>query len=237
MSDRRVVSWARGAAVTAPALALHVDLDEQVEIGREGDLPVGVEPEDPGISRLALSVTARATGWELRSTNRNGAVLHRWGQAPTMLEFDRPAHVRWPRAGVRLLGKEPGVEHWVLFEADDYLLPAPEDLATTNAATYIPSAPRPLTSAQRDALTIVFAEHLAWPPVTSPVALARETAGRKLGISYAGVVDRLTAAQRKAHQLGSPQQVGLMEPDYLYVLVARGYLDAPTARVEADDLD
>jgi hypothetical protein len=239
MSVRRVVSWARHASgpQTYPALAMSPDIGDEIAAGREADLPVGIDPDDVGVSRLALSITAHETGWELRVTNRNGAVLHRWGQAPTMLDLERPVHLRWPRAGIRLLGKNPDVEHWVLLEADEYMLAMPGGVSgEASPGTHISTAPRPLTDAQRDALTTVFAQHLEWPPITHPMAMARETAGRRLGISYAGIVDRLHGAQRKAHQLGSNQQFGLMEPDYLYVLVARGYLTPPVTHVEAEDL-
>jgi hypothetical protein len=237
MSERRVVSWARGADLPAASLAVSLDVGDVIDAGREADLPVGSDPEDPGISRVGLSITAGETAWELRVTNRNGAVLHRWGQAPAILEFERPMQLRWPRAGVRLIGKDSEVEHWILLEAGDYALPRPgEPGGHAGAGTYVASAPRPLTDAQRDALQAVFEQHLAWPPITNPVVTARETAGRRLGISYTGIVDRLQGAQRKAHQLGSQQQFGLMEPDYLYILVARGYLAPPSTRMEADDL-
>jgi hypothetical protein len=236
MSARRVVSLARSADGPADPLAMAVEIGTEIDAGREADLPVGIDPEDPGISRVAVSIAAHDEAWELRVRNRNGAVLHRWGQAPAILELDRPVHLRWPRAGVRLIGKNGDVEHWILLEADDYALPRPGEVGNAGGATYVASAPRPLTDAQRDALHAVFEQHLAWPPITNPVVTARETAGRRLGISYAGIVDRLQGAQRKAHQLGSHQQFGLMEPDYLYVLVSRGYLAAPNDHVEADEL-
>jgi hypothetical protein len=240
MAQHRAVAFPRDTtgATTYPPLALTLGVGEQVHAGREAELPIGIDPEDPGISRLALSITAGEAGWELRLTNRNGGVLHRWGQAPAMLEAERSVHVRWPRVGVRLVGRAAGVEHWILLEADDYALPVPGATAPEDSgATSIATPPRPLTGAQEDALRAVFADHLVWPPLTNPAPMARETAGRRLGISYAGVVDRLKGAQHKAHQLGSTQQFGLMEPDYLYVLVARGYLPAPDTEVAAEALN
>jgi hypothetical protein len=214
-----------------------LQLGEQLAIGREGELPIATDPEDPGVSRVALTVTARPAGWELWGSNRNGVVLHRWGQPAATLELERAVHVRWPRIGVRLSGTLPGTEHWVLLEGDDYAVSAPASPQIDTAdGTVVPAPPRPLTEPQRMALVSVFAEYLAWPPLTSPQPVARETAGRHLGISYAGVVDRLQGAQRKALQLGSTQHVGLMDPDYLYLLVARGYLAAPNERFPAREV-
>ena len=212
-------------------------LGESLLIGREGDLPLGVDVPDTGVSRRALTVTARPEGWQLVCTNSNGAVLHPWGQAASWLERNKPLTRRWPRIGIRVIGSAQDAQHWVLLEAGQYRTPAvgqPHGAASTN--TQRPEPPGPLTPAQVDALTTVFAAHLAWPPVAGPLPVKLEAAARKLRVTDGAVAQRLEAAQRRAYKLGSHRQVGVMDPEYLYVLVANGYLPPPTAETDAEPL-
>ncbi len=90
-----------------------------------------------------------------------------------------------------------------------------------------------LTRAQLDALTTVFAPHLAGGPVPGPLPVKLEAAARRLGVSDGAVAQRLEAAQQRAYKLGSHRQVGVTDPDYLYVLVGNGYLPAPGGHVDA----
>ena len=68
---------------------LPIEMGESLVVGREGDLPVGVDLADTGVSRQALTVTATAEGWELVCTNSNRAALHPWGQAASWPERNK----------------------------------------------------------------------------------------------------------------------------------------------------
>jgi hypothetical protein len=219
---------------TPRAVYLSVQVGQSLLIGREGDLPAGVEIADTGISRRALTVAARPDGWQIISTNGNGAVLHPWGQAASWLERNKPLSRRWPRIGIRLIGSLHDAQHWVLLESDQYELPAIAELhGRPSTNTLRPARPGPLTAAQLDALRTVFAPHLAWPPVPGALPVKLEAAARRLHVSDGAVAQRLEAAQQRAYKLGSHRQVGVMDPEYMYVLVSNGYLPAPTARIDA----
>jgi hypothetical protein len=213
---------------------LPLRLGASLIIGREGDLPVGVDLPDTGVSRHALLITATADGFRLVCTNSNRAALYLWGQAASWPERNTTVTLRWPRVAVRVIGSLPDVEHWVLLESDTYPLPAVGELrgpASTN--TNSPDAPAPLTPAQLDALAGVFAQHLAWPPVAGPMPTKLQAVARHLGVTDGAIAQRLEAAQQRAYKLGSHRQVGVTDPGYLYVLVGHGYLPAPTTHVEA----
>ena len=218
------------------AIVHPMDVDDVVVAGRFGDVQIGVDPDDGGISRQALTVSPTRSGWRLRLTNRNGGVVYKWGQAAALLVGDQPTVIRWPRVGIRLLGTVTDLHHWVFLEADRYALAdvRQSDFAE-GARTALAPPPAALTPAQHAALVAVFAEHLAWPPFTGPVPVALETVGRRLGVSYAAVVQRLEGARQRAYRLGGHQQFGVSEPDYLYTLVAHGYLSTPTLLVNEDD--
>src|SRR4051794_15891817 len=89
---------ARGCRVTA---AEQVPLGHRREIGREGDLPIAVTVPNPAVSRHAAGVTPTEHGWQIEVLNRNGAVLHPWGQAPELAGARET--VNWPLVGLRLL--------------------------------------------------------------------------------------------------------------------------------------
>ena len=230
----REVGPERTAAPGARYLPLQAG--ESLLLGREGDLPIGVDVPDTGISRRALTVTAGPDGWQLVCTNSNGAVLHPWGQAATWLERNKPLSRRWPRIGIRVIGSAQDAQHWVLLEAGQYRTPVVGELHAASTNTQRPTPPGPLTSAQLDALTTVFAAHLAWPPVAGPLPVKLEAAARKLRVTDGAIAQRLEGAQQRAYKLGSHRQVGVMDPEYLYVLVANGYLPPPTAEIDAEPL-
>src|ERR1700722_1476939 len=81
-----------------------VALDEELVVGREGDLALGIDLDDSGISRRALIVGLRRGGWHLKFGNRNGAVLQLWSQAPTWINRDSEQTLFWPRIGIRFVG-------------------------------------------------------------------------------------------------------------------------------------
>jgi hypothetical protein len=216
------------------AVYLPVELGESLVVGREGDLPVGVDLADTGVSREAVHVTATADGFQLVCTNSNRAALYLWGQAVSWPERNVALMLRWPRIAVRVIGSVPDAQHWVLLESDRYPLPRVGELrgpGSTNTNT--PDVPPPLTPAQLAALGGVFAQHLAWPPVAGPMPTKLEAVARRLGVTDGAVAQRLEAAQQRSYKLGSHRQVGVTDPGYLYVLVGHGYLPAPTGHVEA----
>jgi hypothetical protein len=61
-----------------------LEVGQTLEIGREGDLALGVSVPSSAVSRTAVTVTVNQHGWELTVGNRNGAALHPWGQAPEL---------------------------------------------------------------------------------------------------------------------------------------------------------
>ena len=212
-----------------------VDAAGPVLIGREGDIAVGVDPVDLGVSRQALELQSDDHGWSITSRNGNGAMLHPWGQASTLLETKQTVHRRWPKIAIRLIGSRTDLHHWVLLEASDYSIePFRSPADSTN--TDLGRPPLPLTEAQLQALRAVFAQHLSWPPVAGPVPVTLQAAARRLGVSDAAIYQRLEAAQNRAYQLGAYRQHGVTDPEYLYVLVRHGYVNslAPEANGDGD---
>lgn len=194
-----------------------------MSIGRDGDILLGIEPHDPGISRVALRVTASADGWRIVFTNRNGATLHEWAQAPEWIGYDEERLIRWPRVGIRLVGDVRDLEHWVLLETDVLRIGRPvadDHLLETQVAT----RPRELTASQMLAVYAVFPEHLAWPPRVSPASRSLEAAARRIGVTPSAIRERLRPVQERARELGFPQTVGVTEPEYVYHLAAHGFL-------------
>ncbi len=197
-------------------------LGETVTVGRDGDLRVGVVVADLGISREALVVRASRDGWDVEIGNRNGAVLHAWGQSPMPVEGR--FSVQWPLAAIRLLGDDRH-EHWVLLEAPE--LAQREDGPTGTAAsdtTELNDKPLPLTQPQIEALRSMFADMLCWPPMALAQPRQLKQVARELGITTEAVQQRLRAARAKAYRLGLSRQLELPDPEYLYVLVRTGYL-------------
>jgi hypothetical protein len=197
-----------------------------VTVGRHGDLQLGVEVVDEGISRVAATITPEDDGWVIKIANRNGAVLYPWGLAPQRAQATQV--VRWPLVAVRIAGTETDQRHWVLLEDDAYIGPAEPD--TSGFSTRLDNQPPPLAPAELAALQAIFADFLLWPPpVNPPQARQLKQAAARLGKSLSGVQDRLRSALDKALRLGLPSPTTLTQPDYLHVLVAAGYLLPPPA--------
>lgn len=200
-----------------------------VTVGRRGDVPLGIEVVNEGISRVAVTVTADDRGWAIEVANRNGAVLHPWGLAPQRALADQV--VRWPLVAVRISGTEASQQHWMLLENDAYDVAqtAEAELVGTRS-TQLGSLPPPLAPAELAALQVTFADFLLWPPPPrAPQPRQLKQAAARLGKSLSGVQDRLRSALDKALRLGLPSPTTLTNPDYLHVLVAAGYLKPPPA--------
>src|SRR5664279_2830 len=225
--DVRTGSW------RAPVAVMTARLGDSVLVGREGDLPVAIDPIDPGVSRRALTVTVDPAHWELGVTNTNHAWIHPWGQRPTWVEANRTVRQSWPRIGVLLVGNREDLHHWVLLESDTDpsewrkrpVDPAPAPAGP--AGTQVKGAAGGLTGAQLEAVQMVFAKHLAWPPVIASEPMLLEAAARKLRIVPNAVTDRLKQAQSRAYALGPHRQTGVMNPEFVYVLAGAGYLPVP----------
>lgn len=240
ISERWVLVYEQdGAAATEP-IGMRVPVGRTIVVGRHGDLPLGVEVPDLGISRTAVTVSAIRTGWELDVSNRNGAVLHCWGQPSTRVEGR--VQVSWPRVAVRVLNGTKAAStdtrhHWLLLEAD--MIPVapggPRPSLDSTSRTFSPTPPPPLTEKQHDALYAVFGELLQWPPRLAAQPRKLVTAARALGISESGVQARLIEVRDKAMQFGLHRSVAPTDSEYLYMLVQARFLHPPTeptARIE-----
>lgn len=199
-------------------------------VGREGEVPVGLEPADTGISRRALRVGVDDSGWTVHVDNTHGAVVHPWGQAPHWYEKGTVARHRWPRVGIRLVGSERTLEHWVLLESGAFQLarPEPADPVVVAGGTDLVRLPNPLTDTQLAAVRAVFPEHLAWPPRSGPVPVPIAAAAGRLRVSATAVSERLSKVQERAYALGLHQLIGVSDPEYVYKLIRHGYIPPDT---------
>ncbi len=232
-ADRWVLAYEYGPRRCRVPVGGRLRVGRSLTVGREGRLPLGVEIPNVRVSREALVVTSTESGWELDVRNRNGAALHAWGQPPRAIAG--LVQVSWPRVAVRILTRELPARtyHWVLLEADTPVPPTAGPNAfrgTTTGMTSTPAPPSPMTPAQEEAVRLVFAELLLWPPILPAKPLQLQQAASQLRISEQGVRDRLGWAHNRALQLGLHQEVGLTEPDYLYFLVNSGYVAPPAGR-------
>jgi hypothetical protein len=235
--ERWVLAYEQDGGNIRRLVGVRTPVSRTVVVGRHGDLPLGVEIADLGISRTAATISATRTGWEIDVSNRNGAVMHCWGQAPTRIEGH--LHLTWPRIALRILnGAKPGVQdpkqHWVLLEAD--MIPiapgGPRPSQDSTSRTFSPTPPQPLTSKQLDALNAVFGELLQWPPRLPALPRKLASVARQLSISESGVQARLIEVRDKALQFGLHRSVALTDPEYLYTLVRAGFLAPPTDQME-----
>jgi hypothetical protein len=225
-------SRADEAPAAARMSATMAAFDVPVTVGRDGQVALGVDLPDAGISRVALTVRATPDGWSITNTSRNGVVVHPWGLAPN--RAGSTTRLRWPLVAVRVLGGDPEARHWVLLECDAFL----GDRAgpgTGRGTTLRAAPPKPLTPGELEAISVVFGQHaLAWPPPATPnEPLQLKQAARLLDITASAVKFRLEGARAKAEALGLERQVRVTEPEYVHVLVAAGYLQPPAHRCGA----
>lgn len=73
----------------------------------------------------------------------------------------------------------------------------------------------------------MFGEFLRWPPLPAATALQHKQAASRLGLSEAGVKDRLLNTRRRAEQLGLHTDGSTTDPGYLFFLVRAGLLAPP----------
>lgn len=236
-------------------VGFRVPFGRTVGAGRSSELALAATDgfHDRGVSREAVVVTASEAGWRVQVHNRNGVVIHPWAQAPYFVP-DGEELLSWPRIGIRVLNgvqpAQPGIVprlgwepadpansmvHWLLFESDA------QGVTTRGAragqsnvtSTFTPRRPEPLTARQVQALSLVFVDYLAWPPVAAPEprALDRVARHRDMDITANGVQNLLDKVIARARQHGLHGRVGRTDPSYLYVLVRAGYLAPPTTRL------
>lgn len=216
---------ARGARVVAEAFPVE---GQNVSVGREGELLVGHDPADLGLSRTALVVGASDRHWRIEVSNRNGAVLRPWAQPATPMTFGSTYSLAWPRIAVRLIGKHPSLEHWVLLEADTLgpFEPRTEEVSP-ELATQLPDRPREVTLTQQVTVETMFADFFAWPPLSAPVARSMEAVAARHSVSPSAVRERLTPVAERAVKLGLPEYIGVTDPAYVFHLISRGFLMSP----------
>lgn len=233
-TDRDGQPLGTGTAVTIPP-------GESIEIGREGDLQIADDPEDRSVSRIAVGLHALTGGaMELSVSNLNGVVVHPWGSRTRYLPAGTDKHLISGKVGVRIisgtsLDNPDAPVYWALVEGAQ--AGAPRIPLQRSSMTVQNPAPVELTDAQAAAVSLIFAEHLAWPPLPAPQALTIDAAARRLGVSSAAVIQRLEGVRKKAYALGMAQQYGVVDPEYVFALVAHGYLAPPADRVPAEELD
>lgn len=226
-----------------PAGALSVDVvasrwlveNESLTVGRTGELKLGVALDDAGISKLALTVTPRAVGWDLSLLNRNGQILYQWAKAREQIHGMAERLVCWPRIAVLVNGIETGTEHWVLLETDVYSCGALPTFVDVNGTmpTVTRARPLALTAVQQETVETIFHEYLTWPPRTAPATRSIAAARTRLGVgSESAIQERLKPVRARAEALGLRSQVGLTEPDYLFVLADHGYFEPPPMKAD-----
>ena len=208
-----------------------LQLDQPILVGREGAVALGIDPSDTGVSRQALTVTATVAGWDVVISNGHGAWVCLWGQGHMRMEPDTSIRRVWPRIGVRVVGGERDLEHWVLLEYDGYRLPDPahEIPDRPQDGTDLAHMPRPLTPPQQEAVQAVFTQYLAWPPITGPTPSPLAAAAARLHVTATAISDRLEKVQQRAYAFGLPQQRGVSDPEYIHLLARHGYFPLPSA--------
>jgi hypothetical protein len=236
-----VATTDRDGRARGPATSVGVPVGETVEIGREADLQIADDPEDRSVSRIAVSLRALDGGaMQLVVSNLNGVVVHPWGSRTRYLPAGDASHLIGGMTGIRVISStsldQPSAPvYWVLVEGNASA--APRIPVQRSSMTVQNTPPVPLTDAQRDAVSLIFAEHLAWPPLPAPQALTIDAAARRLGVSSAAVIQRLEGVRKKAYALGMAQQYGVVDPEYVFALVAHGYVEPPNQRVPAEELE
>lgn len=192
-------------------------LDTVVTVGRRGDIVIGMNPADKGVGSEAVDIEVAYRGWRVLPRNENGVILHHWAQPSRLIQRQECPVGAW--VGVQVLGRVADRQYWILL-FDDTAYTVGAGITTTAEATPI----KPLTGAEEQALRVVFADHLCWPPSAQLDQLKFEAAGRRLACGPDAVRARLRLARKKAAARGFHRRVDLADPAYLYALVQTGQL-------------
>jgi hypothetical protein len=194
--------------------------DAALLVGREGDIRLGVEPADEMVSRHAVRIRHAPDGWAVEAHNRNGVIVHLWGQMPVPAG---PAELlRWPRVALRVVGG-PDAQHWVLLD-DPGLSTRASSSAPGRQLTIATGRPRPLTHPQEQTIRALFGPLLAWPPLVPAAPLQLKQVARQLGVTIESIRRRLEEVRKKATAVGLARVGGLTDPEYLYIIVRAGLL-------------
>lgn len=236
--ERWVLVHEHGDGRVHGPVGMPVRVGAEVIVGREGDLSLGVEVEDRGISRRAVVVTAEPDGWSVDVRNTNRAVLYPWGQRPVMISGVH--RLSWPRIAIHVLNGKPHGRadpcvHWLLLDADAISVTRNgAESKPLSSQTFQPEDPYPLTPEQEETVRELFAEHLEWPPRLDPRPAKISTVARRLTVSEAAVKDRIKRVQAKAQQLGLHRHCGTTDPEYLHTIVRAGLLAPPRGRTTVE---
>ncbi len=224
MTGRPTIGVAEHDGRTLRLLSTHRPVPAvTLTVGREAEIFLASEPPDHRVSRVAVRVTWLAGEWTVEATNRNGVIVHPWGQ-PAYPAKEREVLVG-DRIGLRVLGNDRR-QHWVLMEQELETRPA-DRIGRRTLATELGTSVRPLTLAQLEVVDLLFGEVLAWPPrLDAGVAQLKQVA-RRAGVSVSAVQARLTEVRSKAEALGLTRQVPLADPEYVYVIARAGFLPRP----------
>lgn len=190
-AERLVLAYEGDGRACSVTGRLVVTVGQSVTVGREKELQLAVRVPNRKVSRDAATIEATPAGWGIRITNRNGAVLHPWGQP--FHPAGRDNAVNWPLIGIRMLHDADALQHWVLLVAEDLDLTATGPLRDEQESIETDLAKRPpkLSDKQREAVEVLFGQLLAWPPRSPAEPLLIKQAARRLGLSARGLQDRL----------------------------------------------
>jgi len=195
-------------------------------LGREGDVNIGVDPADPGISRQAVAVVREPMGWAVSATNRNGVVVHPWGQSS--FPANVPQILPWSHVALRILGSG-SQQHWALLEDPSLRIFQHVEQPGITKAT---PRPKSLTFVQEQTVRTMFRELLAWPPRIPATPLQLKQVAARLDTTNESIQRRLEQVRRKAALIGFSRIGSLSDPEYVYVLVRAGYLTITTEDID-----
>ncbi|GAA0633470.1 hypothetical protein GCM10009547_41780 [Sporichthya brevicatena] len=215
LGDRRLVVVERIDDVLHTLATRGMHPGESVTVGRAAELPIG-HTHDARISRLALTVTCTEDGWAFESTNRNGVLIHPWGQPPRYAQREETTAA--PRVALRIVGSIVR-EHWVLLEDDTRLASARPGRA--NSPGGLPGDP---THAELEALRLLFPDLLEWPPLLTEWPPGIEQVARELRVTTETLMRHLDEVRNRAVALGLPPEVTIADPEYVHLLVQAGWL-------------
>lgn len=111
---REVAVTMHGEMKVVAQVGRNIVLGGQLDVGRQGHLPLAIVLPDPGVSRVAVSVTPTQNHWQIVVGNRNGAVMCPWGLPRTVAAPKSSYQICWPRVALRVVANSPAHYYWVL---------------------------------------------------------------------------------------------------------------------------